>query len=105
MSPEQSMDGRAVDLRSDVYALGCVTYEALTGEPPFDGPTGLAIVTKHATQPPPSLRVLRPDLGDDIDRCITRALAKVPSERFDSAGSFASALASGARGTSANSPA
>lgn len=104
MSPEQGIDGRSVDHRSDIYALGCVTYEMLTGEPPFDGPTGMAVIAKHASQPPPSLLMVRPDLPGDVERAIARALAKVPAERYDSAGDFVRDLALGARDAPRQSP-
>jgi serine/threonine-protein kinase len=59
MSPEQAMGERAIDARSDVYALGCVVYEMLTGEAPFSGPTAQAIVAKILTQEPEPIRPLR----------------------------------------------
>ena len=59
MSPEQAMGEREIDARSDVYALGCVTYEMLTGEPPFTGPTAQAIVAKVMTERPTPLHTLR----------------------------------------------
>ena len=60
MSPEQAAANQDIDGRSDIYALGCVLYEALTGEPPFDGPTVQSIVAKHVSHQPPSLTMLRP---------------------------------------------
>jgi len=92
MSPEQAAGEGHLDGRSDVYSLGCVLYEMLTGEPPYDGPTTHAIVAKCFSQPVPSARRLRPDTPVHIDRAVSKALAKFPHERFDTATSFAEAL-------------
>jgi tetratricopeptide (TPR) repeat protein/predicted outer membrane lipoprotein len=92
MSPEQASAGE-VDGRTDVYALGCVLYEMLAGEPPYTGPTAQAIVAKRLSDPVPSVRRLREDLPEELDSALRRALAKVPADRFASAGEFAQALA------------
>ncbi|HUF35252.1 MAG TPA: protein kinase [Gemmatimonadales bacterium] len=92
MSPEQGMGGRALDGRSDLYALGCVLYEMLAGEPPFTGPTAQAILARHAVDPVPSLRTLRPTLSAGLERVIVRSLAKVPADRYPSATEFGAAL-------------
>ena len=80
MSPEQAQ-GLHVDRRTDVYALGAVLFECLTGRPPFDGPHVTAILAKVLTAPPPRLRDWNPELPRALDDVIVRALAKDPSER------------------------
>ncbi len=92
MSPEQAAGDRSVDARADVYALGCVLYEMLAGEPPFTGPTAQAIVAKSMTEPAPPLRRLRATVPEEVEQVVTRALAKVPADRFAGAEAFAQAL-------------
>ncbi len=96
MSPEQLSGEATVDGRSDVYALGSVVYEMLTGKLPFTGTTLQAIVTKALTEPPPSVRALRPEIPRAVDAAIQRALAKQPEDRFQSAGEFYEACAAAA---------
>ena len=90
VAPEQVLNQR-VDARADIYALGCLLFEALTGEPPFarwqGGPGPLA----HVDAPPPSPLDLRPDLPPEFDEVIRRAMAKQPSERYPSAGDLGQA--------------
>ena len=93
MSPEQASGDRPLDGRSDIYALGCVLYEMLAGEPPFTGPTAQAIMARHAMDPVPSLRTVRLEIGAGLSRVVRRALAKVPSDRYPTAADFADALA------------
>ena len=81
MSPEQASAGR-VDARSDIYALGCVLYEMLAGEPPYTGATPQAVIAKRFAGPVPSIRQVREGVSGDIDRVVTRALAKVPADRY-----------------------
>jgi len=97
MSPEQAMGERELDARTDIYALGCVTYEMLVGEPPFTGPTAQAIVAKVVTEPAPSARSKRASVPDQVDDAIRIALQKTPADRFRSAAEFAAALASDGR--------
>jgi serine/threonine-protein kinase len=92
MSPEQATGGRAVDARSDVYALGCVVYEMLAGEPPFGGPTAQAVLARHSVDPVPCLRTVRPTLSPALEAAVARALAKVPADRFAGAQEFKRAL-------------
>jgi eukaryotic-like serine/threonine-protein kinase len=94
MSPEQATGSRGVDARCDVYALGCVLYEMLAGEPPFGGPTAQAILARHAVDPVPRLRTIRPTVSPALEAVVTRALAKVPADRFASAEQFQQALTS-----------
>jgi serine/threonine-protein kinase len=93
MSPEQAMGERELDARSDVYALGCVTYEMLTGEPPFTGPTAQAIVARVVTEEPRSLTLQRKSIPPNVDAAVAMALSKLPADRFNSAAQFADALA------------
>ncbi|MBA3318333.1 MAG: protein kinase, partial [Gemmatimonadales bacterium] len=92
MSPEQASGDSHVDGRADTYALGCVVYEMLAGEPPFGGRTAQAILARHRSEPPPSLRVVRPTTPIAVQEAIERALAKVPADRFPAADDFARRL-------------
>ena len=92
MSPEQAMGDRDLDARSDVYALGAVTYEMLTGEPPFTGPTAQAIVAKVMSSRPEPVTTIRPTVPPGLEAAVLTALQKLPADRFASAAAFASAL-------------
>ena len=92
MSPEQAAGDRHVDGRADLYSLGCVLYEMLAGEPPFTGPTAQAIIAKRFGGPAPRIRVVREGVPPAVEHAIDRALAKVPADRFMTAGEFAKAL-------------
>ena len=91
MSPEQA-SGEDVDARSDIYALGCMVYEMLVGEPPFTGSTVSAVVQQHIAAPPPSASLVRTTVSPRISDAILRALAKTPADRYSSAFEFANAL-------------
>ena len=91
MSPEQAAGERNLDGRSDQYALGCLVYEMLTGQPPFTGPAR-SVMSRHIVEPPPAVRVARPDIGVAVERALLRALAKEPSERFSSSAELVQAL-------------
>ncbi len=93
MSPEQAVGDRDVDARSDVYSLGCVAYEMLSGEPPFTAANVQALIAKIVMDPPSRLARLRPDVPEHIDQAVHRAIAKAPADRFASAAEFAAALA------------
>ncbi len=93
MSPEQASATRSLDGRSDIYALGCVLYEMLAGAPPFTGPSAQSILARHSVDPVPSLHTVRGTVPAGIEWAITKAMAKVPADRFASAGEFADALA------------
>jgi DNA-binding SARP family transcriptional activator/TolB-like protein len=92
MSPEQAAGDPAVDARSDVYALGCVVYEMLAGEPPFTGPTAQAVLARQALDPVPNLRTIRTTVPEGVVQAVERALAKVPADRFATAAEFSAAL-------------
>ena len=102
MSPEQAMGERKIGPRSDVYALGAMTYEMLAGEPPFTGPSSQAIVAKVLTEQPPSLRTKRPSVSPAAEAAIMTALQKLPADRWGSAKEFSDALA--ASTTAAHTP-
>jgi len=91
MSPEQASGNQELDGRSDVYALACVLYEMLAGDPPFTGPTAPAIIARQLVDPVPSLRTVRPTVPEELERAIEKALAKVPADRYDTAGAFVEA--------------
>ncbi|WP_411282178.1 protein kinase domain-containing protein [Gemmatimonas sp.] len=101
MSPEQAMGERTIDARSDVYALGAVTYEMLVGEAPFTGPSVQAIVARVLTEEPRHLSVQRKAVPDGADYAVRRALEKLPADRFESAKAFGDALMNPAAPTSA----
>jgi eukaryotic-like serine/threonine-protein kinase len=92
MSPEQGA-GEHMDGRSDQYALGCVLYEMLAGEPPFTGRTVQAILARRLTDPVPPLRTVRESVPVHVEQVINRALSKAPADRFATARQFAEALA------------
>jgi ABC-type oligopeptide transport system substrate-binding subunit/class 3 adenylate cyclase/tRNA A-37 threonylcarbamoyl transferase component Bud32 len=85
IAPEQIESG-AIDARADIYSLGCVLYECLTGAPPFERDGDLQIVFAHLKEPPPLVTRLRPDLSETIDGVLQKALAKAPDERFSTCG-------------------
>jgi serine/threonine-protein kinase len=99
MSPEQSTAEEEVDGRSDLYSLGCVLYEMLTGEQPYTGPTAQAIIAKRFISPVPHVKVMR-DVSDELDMAVTRALARTPVDRYTTAAEFAAALRQVQSGTS-----
>ena len=92
MCPEQAMGEREIGARSDVYALGAMTYEMLAGEPPFTGPNSQAIVAKVLTEQPPPLRPKRPSVPPAVEHAVLIALQKLPADRFGTARDFADAL-------------
>ena len=93
MSPEQAMGEREITARSDVYALGCVLYEMLSGDPPFTGSTAQAIVARVMTEEPRPLTLQRKSVPPEVEEAVLTALSKLPADRFGSAAEFATALA------------
>ena len=92
MSPEQASGAHEVDGRTDIYALGCVLYEMLAGEPPFTGPTAQAIISRSITETARPLEQTRVNLSPAVSRAVTTAMAKSPADRYASAGEMAAAL-------------
>jgi serine/threonine-protein kinase len=105
MSPEQASGERGIDARTDVYALGCVLYEMLAGEPPYTGATAQQILVKRFTDPVPSVRGVRPSVPDAVDQAIRTALAPIPADRFPGAAQLAAALHGPAAATPVSMPA
>ncbi|MGE0555757.1 MAG: protein kinase [Gemmatimonadales bacterium] len=94
MSPEQAMGERSLDARTDVYALGAVAYEMLTGDPPFTGSSAQAIVAKVMTEKPAPIRRFRDTVPESVEAAVLVALAKIPADRYSTAAEFAADLAS-----------
>jgi len=91
LSPEQAQ-GLPVDLRSDLYSIGVILYELLTGQLPFDGESAVAIAVQHLNDDPPPIRTLRPDIAPELEAAVMRALAKDPAARWADADEFIRAL-------------
>jgi len=97
MSPEQVAGERELDARTDVYALACVLYEMLAGDPPFVASNPQAVMAKHVMDVPPSIMTARPNATVALASALGTALSKVPADRHDSAGQFAAALTAPAK--------
>ena len=93
MSPEQAAGQTDVDERSDVYSLGAVVYEMLTGQPPFSGGSAGVIIGKRFTEPPPSPRARRADVPEALDALVRRAMARDRADRYASAAELGDAIA------------
>jgi serine/threonine-protein kinase len=92
MSPEQIDGSRFLDGRSDIYSLGCVLYEMLTGEAPFRGATLTAVIANRLSSPVPSARSARDLVPEAVDSAVRKAMATLPADRFSTVGQFAEAL-------------
>ena len=92
MSPEQAMGEKTIDARSDIYALGAVTYEMLAGDAPFTGSSVQAIVAKVLVERPTALHTVRDTVPPSVEHAVMTALAKLPADRFASASEFGAAL-------------
>ncbi|MCB8962274.1 MAG: protein kinase [Ardenticatenales bacterium] len=91
MSPEAAQGAR-VDDRADIYSLGVILYEMVTGRTPYEGDTPIAVIMKHVTEPLPPPTAINPNIPDDVVRIIERSLAKKPEDRFPSAAAMVSAI-------------
>jgi serine/threonine-protein kinase len=87
LSPEQAQ-GHPVNEASDLYSIGVVLFEMLTGRPPFDGDSAVAIALKHVSEPPPSPREFRPEIPPQLEAVVLKSLAKSPEQRYTDADSF-----------------
>jgi hypothetical protein len=103
VAPEQ-VEGKAVDARADVYALGCVLYELLTGTVPFRRDSDVAKLYAHAHEPPPVVSAAVPELPPGLDGVVQRALAKEPADRFPSAGDLGRAVQAAIEGHAIETP-
>jgi serine/threonine-protein kinase len=104
MAPEQAMGDREITPRADVYALGCVLYEMLSGDPPFTGSTAQAIVARVLTEQPRALSLQRRTIPPQIEAATLRALEKLPADRFATAAELAQALVNPGFATSSTTP-
>ena len=96
MSPEQASATPHLDGRTDLYSLACVLYEMLAGGPPFTGASAQAIAARHAMEAVPPIRIVRRTVPEGVEAALTKALAKVPADRFATAGEFVKTLTPGA---------
>jgi serine/threonine-protein kinase len=92
MSPEQASGEHQIDGRSDIYALGCVLYEMLAGEPPFTAPTAQALLAKKLSEATPHISTVRETVPDVVEYTVSKAIAKAPADRFTTAQQFIEAL-------------
>jgi DNA-binding beta-propeller fold protein YncE/tRNA A-37 threonylcarbamoyl transferase component Bud32 len=91
VAPEQ-IEGRPLDGRCDQYALACSAFEMLCGEPPFRREQSISVLFAHMSEAPPQIRLRRPELPDDIEAVLAKALSKAPADRYATCGEFASAV-------------
>ncbi len=103
MSPEQAM-GEELDARSDEYSLAVMVYELLTGRPPFTGDTPIAVVMGHVSKPLPSMRQINPTVPANVEKTVSKALAKSKEDRYEGTGAFSDALQEAIRNKDTVSP-
>ena len=101
--PPEQIKGKRLDARTDVYSLGCVLFECLTGEVPFDRETDVQTLFAHMTDPPPRVTLKRSSLSAEFDAVVERALSKSPDDRYPSAGDLGRAAIAAAEGQPAPS--
>jgi serine/threonine protein kinase/formylglycine-generating enzyme required for sulfatase activity len=92
MSPEQAAAEPRLSGRSDIYSLGCVLYEMLSGQPPFVGPSAQAVIARKLTDPVPPLRTVRESVPVQLEQVILKAMSRAPADRFPSAARLTDAL-------------
>src|SRR5690242_1718696 len=92
MSPEQATGDRVIDARSDIYSLGAMTYEMLTGEPPHTGSTSQSVIARMLTEKPRPIRTTRAAVPEYVEATVQRALEKLPADRFSSVRQYADGL-------------
>jgi hypothetical protein len=103
MSPEQALGQSNIDGRSDLYAVGAMLFQMVTGEPPFDGDTSQEIVAKHIAEPPPAAMTREPNVPKWLSDAIVRAMSKSPAARHQSAAAMLDALTPGGQAISSTS--
>ncbi len=104
MSPEQAAGDHALDHRTDIYSLGCVLFEMLTGHPPYRGETPQALLAQHAGDPVPSAHAERPEVPRALDAAVRRAMAKSAADRFQTAGGMRDAVTGAVTGEAGAPP-
>jgi hypothetical protein len=105
LAPEQARDPRAIDIRADIYSLGCVLYQAVTGQPPFPDTNVLSQMVRHATETSKPLKELVPGVPDELQQVVNQMLAKDPAQRFATPGKAARALQAFQTGAGTPAPA
>ena len=93
MAPEQARDARSIDIRADIYSLGCVLYHLLSGQPPFPDTNIVNQMIRHATEPPRPVQELNPKVPEGLNQIIQYMLAKEPKDRYQTPERCAQALA------------
>jgi serine/threonine protein kinase len=107
MAPEQGKDARSVDIRADIYSLGCVLFHALAGRPPFPDANAVHLMIRHATEPMPLLRELNPEVPEGLQQVLSKMTAKDPAQRYatpERAAEALQAFLSGSAAPSADQP-